>query len=129
MIKKIAFILTLGTVTSLSAAPALATQHGQIAATKEVAPVYPKVALSRKHTGWAVVEYSVNEKGRATHVVVTDSEPAKVFDRAARKAILMSRFEVPMVDGEPAVAENQIKKFVFELDEDIPGDIASRKRW
>ena len=129
MIRKIALILAFGIAASWATSPAFAAEDGQIAATKEVAPAYPKVALSRKHTGWAVVEYSVNKKGRATNVVVTDSEPAKVFDRAARKAILMSRFEVPMADGEPTVAENQIKKFVFELDEEIPGDIASRKRW
>lgn len=128
MIRKIVFILTFGIVASLGTAQTFAAEDAQIAATKEVAPVYPAAALERKHTGWAVVEYSVNKKGRATNIVVTDSEPAKVFDRAAKKAILKSKFEVPVLDGEPTVAKNQVRKFVFEIDEEIPGDIAARRR-
>lgn len=127
MIRQIAFILTFGMVASLGALPAMASEAEQIAVTKKVAPVYPREALTKKHTGWAVVEYSVDEKGRARNVVVTDSEPAKVFDREARKAILKSRFEVPMANGKPVTAHNQVKKFVFELDEEVPGSLA--RRW
>jgi len=128
MIKKIVFVLAVSFSAMLGSISVQAAETNQIAIKQEVVPVYPSSALAHKHTGWAVVKYSVNKKGRATNVVVTDSEPANVFDRAARKAILKTKFEIPMVNGEPGSVSNQLKKFVFEIDEEIPGDVAARRR-
>lgn len=95
-------------------------------AIKDVKPIYPKSALERKLTGWVVVEYTVNEDGRAENITVSDSEPAKVFDRAAKRAISQTRFEVQGLDGGASEGTNQRKKFVFEIDEVVPGTLAAR---
>ena len=92
---------------------------------KSVQPDYPQSALKRQMTGWAVVEYDVNERGRAENIVVTSSEPASVFDRAAIKAMRATRFEKISENGEPKVFTGQRMKYVFEIDEEVPGALAS----
>ncbi len=126
MMKTIAFLYAAAVSAALTSMP-LQADPQQIAVANEVAPAYPASALRHRHTGWAVVKYSVNKKGRAENIIVTSSEPARVFDRAAKKAIRQSRFEVPMVDGAPGTVDNQYRKFVFEIDEQVPGDVVSRR--
>ena len=128
MIKKIALIACAAIAATVFSSVTFA-EEPQVEAIREVAPVYPTSALQRRHTGWAVVHYSVDENGRATDIQVIDSEPSQVFDRAARRAISQSRFEVTEVDGQAVTVSDQYKKFVFELEEDVPGDLASRRRW
>lgn len=89
---------------------------------EDVKPIYPKSALERKLTGWVVVEYTVNDEGRAENIVVTDSEPAKVFDGAAKRAIRQTQF---LVD-DTAQLTDRSRKFVFEIDEEVPGTLAAR---
>tara|TARA_R110002073_G_scaffold72653_2_gene177987 strand:+ start:458 stop:844 length:387 start_codon:yes stop_codon:yes gene_type:complete len=128
MIKKIAFVLGTVLAASMISGTAISEESTQVSPVREVAPEYPTSAFKRGHTGWAVVKYTVNEKGRAENLEVVSSEPARVFDRAAIKAVAQTRFEVTTQDGQPVTVDNQYKKFVFEIDKDIPGDLALNRR-
>ncbi len=128
MIKKIAFVLGTFLAANLISGAAISDETTQVSPVREVAPEYPKSAFQRGHTGWAVVKYSVNENGRAENLEVVSSEPARVFDRAALRAIAQTRFEVPTEGGQPVSVDNQYKKFVFEIDEKIPGNVALNRR-
>lgn len=128
MIKKIAFVIGTFLAASMMSGAAISEESTQVSPVREVAPEYPASAFQRGHTGWAVVKYDVNEKGRAENLEVISSEPARIFDRAALKAIAQTRFEVTTEDGQPVSVDNQYKKFVFEIDEDVPGDVALNRR-
>lgn len=129
MIKKITIVLGAFLAASLMSGMAISDETRlQVSPVKEVVPEYPKSAFQRGHTGWTVVKYTVNEEGRAENLEVVSSEPARVFDRAALKAIAQTRFEVPTEAGQPVTADNQYKKFVFEIDEDVLGDVALNRR-
>jgi periplasmic protein TonB len=128
MIKKIAFFLGTFFTASMMSGAVFSEEPKQVSPVSEVAPEYPTSAFKRGHTGWTVVKYTVNEEGRAENLEVVSSEPARVFDRAAIKAIAQTRFVVTTEDGQPVSVDNQYKKFVFEIDEDIPGDVALNRR-
>jgi len=123
MIKKIALIFS---ALLLASATFSEENNTLVPATKPVAPNYPTPALDRKHTGWTVLEYTINENGRAEEIKVTDSEPTRVFDRASIRALRQSHFEITEVDGSAIKVEKQVIKYVFELNEDIPGVLASK---
>ena len=128
MIKKIALVLGTFLAASMMSGVAISEESTQVSPVSEVAPEYPTSAFKRGHTGWTVVKYTVNEEGRAENLEVVSSEPARVFDRAAIKAIAQTRFEVTTEGGQPVSVDNQYKKFVFEIDMDIPGDLALNRR-
>ncbi|MEX2365332.1 MAG: energy transducer TonB [Pseudohongiellaceae bacterium] len=128
MIKTITIVLGTFLAVSLMSGVAVSEEAKQVSAVREVTPEYPKSAFQRGHTGWAVVKYTVNEQGRAENLEVVSSEPARVFDRAALRAIAQTRFEVPVEAGQPVSADNQYKKFVFEIDEDLLEDVAMNRR-
>lgn len=129
MIKTITIVLGTFLATSLMSGLAISDETStQVSPVHEVVPEYPKSAFERGHTGWAVVKYTVNKEGRAENLEVVSSEPARVFDRAALRAIAQTRFEVPTEAGQPVTADNQYKKFVFEIDQDLLDDVAFNRR-
>lgn len=119
MTKKIIFTA----IVLIAAFSSLTLQAENIAAVQEVAPIYPKTALERKLTGWVVVQYEINTEGRAENIEVVSSEPARVFNRSATRAIRETKFEVSAAGS----SSNQVKKFVFEIDEEIPGFLTSSR--
>jgi|GEM_PF-4180880 len=127
MIKTITIVLGTFLAASLMSGVAVSQETEQVSAVREVAPEYPKSAFQRGHTGWAVVKYTVNQEGRAENLEVVSSEPARVFDRSALRAIAQTRFEVPEVAGQTVSADNQYKKFVFEIDQDLLDDVAMNR--
>ncbi|MFX4227126.1 MAG: energy transducer TonB [Porticoccaceae bacterium] len=128
MIKKIAMVMGTFLAANLISGMAISEEAMQVSTVREVVPEYPKSAFQRGHTGWAVVKYSVNEEGRAENLEVVSSEPARVFDRAALKAIAQTRFEAPTEAGQPVSVDNQYKKFVFEIDQDVLDEVAMHRR-
>lgn len=103
----------------LFASESINTDASLVPMTRHVAPSYPKPALLSGVVGHVLVEYSVNDKGRATDVNVVESQPAGVFDRAATMAIKRSRFEKQAADG-------QARRFVFDIDQEAKAAMARR---
>ena len=74
-----------------------------------VPPTYPEEANARGIVGWVDLEFTVTTEGRVTDVTVTTSEPANVFDRAARSAILRNRYRPVLRDGVPVAQRARIR--------------------
>jgi len=49
--------------------------------------------------GWVKLEFTILEDGTVSDVDVLDADPKRVFDRAAKKAILRWKFKPLVVDG------------------------------
>jgi len=58
-----------------------------------VEPQYPRRALSRRIEGYVVVGFTIEPDGTTSGVEVLESEPPRVFDRSATKAVERWRFE------------------------------------
>lgn len=111
--------------TSLDAFATAEPASQTVEAIKVVAPEYPRRAMSRGVVGYVMLEYSIDERGRATDVTVVESMPEKTFDRSSIRALKASRFAKPEIDGKAHVVEGQRKLYVFDLDHE-GGSVARR---
>lgn len=88
------------------AAPSVAVSQ-PLTLLKRVPPLYPRRALRRKQQGWVKVALTIAADGSVIAAKVLSSRPARVFDRAALKAVRRWRFQ-PRAGAEPVSATQQI---------------------
>ncbi len=67
-------------------------------------PQYPYQATRRRIEGWVRVSFLVTASGDVEDVVVLESEPEGMFDRAALRAVSKWKFKPRIVDGKPVAA-------------------------
>jgi protein TonB len=79
---------------------------------KRVAPVAP-LSISKKTSGYVVVMFSINEKGRVTDLSVVESTPPGVFDDAAMSAVRKWIYE-PRKENGVAVVSQSRARVVFD---------------
>jgi protein TonB len=95
---------------------------GDLASQGDVVPIvrtdpqWPREALIERIGGWVEVEFTILPDGTVENPVVTDSEPPRLFDRSARRAILRWKFKPRIVDGE-AVARRATQRIDFVFSE------------
>jgi protein TonB len=87
----------------------------ELIALVKIAPQYPREAAIKGLEGWVKVEFTVTELGTVTDVDVIEADPRRVFDRAAKRAILKWKFKPKIVDGKavPRRAQ-QVLEFVLD---------------
>ena len=79
-------------------------------------PAYPRSAQRRGQTGWVDLRFTVNADGSTSDVVVVESEPGRVFDRAAIAAVEKWRYE-PLETSDPTATATDRVKLEFNLSE------------
>ena len=95
-----------------AAAPAV-VKESSLTRVQFVAPTYPEDALSRGISGWVDLEFTVSPVGKVTDITVTGAEPSNVFERAARSALMRSRY-APVVRNGVAVAQRAHVRIRFQ---------------
>ncbi|WP_370280468.1 energy transducer TonB [Pontibacterium sp.] len=80
-------------------------------------PRYPQRALRRRQEGQVVVEFTITEMGtvKPGSVVVVESTPSGVFDKAVLRAIQRWRFKTRLVNGQPVPFKAR-QKLEFKLE-------------
>jgi len=78
----------------------------------QIPPVYPARAARLHLGGTVVVEFTINEIGRVQDPAVVKSNPPRIFDQAAIRAIMRWRFKPKLQDGK-AVARRARQRFDF----------------
>jgi protein TonB len=74
--------------------------------------MYPPRELINKTEGWVEVQFTVNELGNVINERVLNSQPVRVFDNAALKAIKKSKFKPVLIDG---IAQSQTATQIYEF--------------
>ena len=75
-------------------------------------PQYPYQATRRRIEGWVRVSFLVTKTGSVEDVVLLESEPEGIFDRAAVRAVSKWKFKPRIVDGQPVAARaEQVVEF------------------
>ena len=87
---------------------------GELIPLVKIAPRYPRKAAIGKKEGWVKVEFTVTPLGTVSNPKVIDSKPPRVFDRAAKRAILKWKFKPKVVDGTP-VPRQAVQTIEFNL--------------
>jgi protein TonB len=86
------------------AAPAPARPVGETRdarVVRQVQPGYPQLAYRRRLAGWVEIRFTVNTDGRVSNAEVIRSDPPRMFDREATRAVEQWQFEPALRDGEP----------------------------
>jgi protein TonB len=77
-------------------------------------PAYPPAAARNRQDGWVEVEFTVGADGSVQNAKVVGSNPARVFDREAVRAIELAKFQ-PKLDKGQAVAATLRRRIEFKL--------------
>ncbi|MBL4681920.1 MAG: energy transducer TonB [Pseudomonadales bacterium] len=97
----------------------------------KVSPQYPRRALSRGMTGWAIVEFTVSAQGTVKDALIVANcgwtknksqgqcvdSPNSVFDKSALRAASKFKYKPKVIDGEPVETAGVQNKIIFELEE------------
>jgi protein TonB len=109
-------VTTTTTTTTAAAAPRVAAPAVRDARIlSRVDPDYPREAMRGRQQGWVEVEFTIGVDGSVSDPQVVASRPARIFDRAATRAIQQWRFEPRQENGQP-VASRLRQRFDFKLD-------------
>jgi len=81
----------------------------------KVQPTYPRRALDRGIEGWVIVEFTVTANGSVRNPFVLEAKPAKIFDRAALKAVSRFKYKPRVIDGEAVEVGGVQNKITFAI--------------
>ena len=77
---------------------------------------YPRKALRKGQEGYVVIEFDIDTDGAVLDPYVIESKPARVFDRAAIKAVRKWLYQAPTYNGVSVKVNNVQVKVKFNLD-------------
>jgi len=81
-------------------------------------PNYPMIAQQRGLEGWVLLKYDVDTSGTLSNIAVIDSEPRKIFDKEATRALRKWKFKPAMTNGQPIASLGQTVKIEFKMDQE-----------
>lgn len=73
--------------------------EGDIIPLLVIRPIYPHDAAIAGIEGWVKIEFTITEAGTVKDPQVVDARPARVFNRAAVRAILKWKFKPRVIEG------------------------------
>jgi len=89
--------------------------EGDIIPLVVIRPLYPHEAAMSGIEGWVKVEFTITETGSVKNPRVVDSDPPRIFNREAIRAILKWKFKPQVIDG-VAVERRATQLIEFNLD-------------
>jgi len=89
--------------------------EGEIIPVVVIRPMYPREAALSGTEGWVKVEFTITETGTVKDPKVIESDPPRVFNREAIRAILKWKFKPRVVNG-VAVERRATQVIDFSLD-------------
>jgi len=82
-----------------------------------VTPKYPIEAMRKGIQGWVKLAFDINEIGKVVNVSIIDSQPKRIFDKAARRALGKWKYQAKSVDGKSVLQKNRTVQLDFTIDE------------
>jgi len=90
--------------------------EGDVIPIVRIEPQWPREALLEGTEGWVEVEFTILADGSVADPEVLQSEPPRLFDRNAVRAILRWKFKPRIVDGQ-AVERRAVQRIDFILNQ------------
>ncbi|TKB03728.1 TonB family protein [Alteromonas portus] len=105
--------------TALNLSINLNSAQGDMQATPQfrVDPTYPPEASRDGIEGWVKLGFTVSASGAVSDIKVLDSEPKRVFDRAARRALKKWKYKPKLDGGKPVSQPGMVVVLDFKLEQ------------
>ena len=81
-------------------------------------PRYPPEAARDGISGWVLLRFTIDEMGGVTNVEVIDSNPRRMFDQEARRALLRWKYKLKIIDGKAIAQPGMTVQLDFNLDDE-----------
>ena len=94
----------------------VASADSDVAPLVRVLPQYPARAQERGIEGFVIVEFTIAADGNVKDAMVIVSEPSKIFDRAALRAIRKWKYKPKVEDGQAMERPGVKVRMPFELE-------------
>jgi protein TonB len=88
--------------------------EGDVIPIVRIEPQFPREAAINGIEGWVEIEFTIEPDGTVSDPKVLNSQPRRVFDRNAIRAIYKWKFKPRIVDGKP-VARRATQRLDFTL--------------
>ena len=83
-----------------------------------IEPQYPRQAAIAGKEGWVRLSFDVNELGEVNKVKVISSNPRRLFDQAAKRAVYKWKYRPKIVDGKAVKRTGLIIQLDFKLEDE-----------
>lgn len=80
-----------------------------------IEPQYPRKAAMAGKEGWVQLKFDVTETGSVDNVAILKSKPRRLFDQAAKRALLKWKYKPKVVDGKPQRRSGLVVQLDFKL--------------
>ncbi len=81
-----------------------------------IVPTYPQDAAMKGIQGYVEFTFDIGTDGSPKNIKIKASNPRRVFDKEARKAIRKAKFKPKQYNGQPVVQTNMRYKIEFQLE-------------
>lgn len=100
----------------LSAPGSGMSRDGEATPIVRIEPKYPISAARDGKEGWVKLSFTIDEVGNTADIRVIDSDPPRVFDREAIRALRKWRYKPKIVDGKAVPQPGITVQLDFKLD-------------
>jgi protein TonB len=90
--------------------------EGDIIPIVRIEPQFPREALLKGISGWVDLEFTIEPDGSVSNPKIVDSQPRRIFDRNALRAIYKWKFKPRIVDGKP-IARRARQRMDFTINQ------------
>ena len=83
----------------------------------QIEPAYPPAAARDGIEGWVSLSFTIDPLGSVKDITVLDAEPARVFNREARRALARWKYRPKLVEGSAVSQPDMRVLLTFKLDQ------------
>lgn len=94
----------------------LGQQYKEATPVFQLAPKYPLKAQQQGIEGWVLLSFTIGKTGNVENIKIVESNPKRIFDKEAKKALKRWKYNPKIVEGKPVIQPNQRIQLDFKMD-------------
>ncbi|MDC0980465.1 energy transducer TonB, partial [Bdellovibrionales bacterium] len=81
-----------------------------------IEPQYPRKAAMSGKQGWVLLKFDITPMGSVNQIEILDSKPRRIFNMAAKRALLKWKYRPKIVDGKAVSQLDNKVRIEFRLE-------------
>jgi len=82
-----------------------------------IAPKYPLTAVRDGTEGWVILGFDISAIGGVVNIKILDSQPKRVFDKAAKQALRKWKYQAKSENGKAIIQKGFSVQLDFKMDQ------------